>query len=629
MNDHAFPALKEMLEMVGTILVPALIDFAIKAIPPIMELLSFMVDNWKIILEVLLGFKALGLIGDIAIKGGGLVLGGATLLKLLGGAAGGTLAGGGLLKLLGLGGATAAAGGTTALPAEIQALVNSLNKAFAPASAGAGTTAGSIATGVAGGALTFIGGAWLIELIKQEITGEKGLIITTIEKWGEELRTAWAGSWFEKSIDDVFGETGAIQKANTWFGDTMTGFTDWLNGLFGESEPTSGGKLKSSTPAKGPNLFDRLFGESGTLSSEAISTWVSKTFGEESEFQTSISTNWFSLFGSSGSLVTTFNSVFGEKGTLSGESISKWITTTFGEKSTFRTNIDSAWSSVFGKEGSVTTVFNSLFGEKGYLTPGAVSNWLTNTFGEKSSFRIGISEKWNSVFGKDGFLSTSYNSLFGEKGFLTKESISTWLTNTFGEKSTFRTKAISLWDGIFGKEGAFKNIFSNLFGANGVFSGTNITTSLNNIFGSKGTLATTITSAFSGIDLNPFRNAGKNIVQGIGWGIGQEEWPLYYQVTNLAKNITTWFNNALGIHSKSKVFELSGFNIGLGLSEGILSSIPLIQSAMSSMISVPLSSSIVNNDNRIYVEMNPSYANYASESNVYYDTVAAIASARR
>jgi tape measure domain-containing protein len=623
MNDKAFPAFKEALALFGQVVIPAIIDFTLKAIPPLLDLLGYMVEHWKTIVLVLGAFQVLGVLKGggqsilgSAMKGLGFILGGITVLKFLSGGA----AGGGILSLLGLGGATAtgaaAATGTAAIPAEIKALVATLNKAFAPQTAAAGgSTFGSIATGITGGALAFFGGAWLVELIRQEITGEKGLIITTIENWGEQLRTAWAGSWFETSINTVFGEEGWMGQFNTWISDTATGISDWANSIFGDDESKSvkGGKMVAP-----PFRFD-------------LDGWLDRTFGPESTFMTSLNTFFDDTFGETGSISTIINGLFGEGGTLSGDSISSWVTRTFGEDSTFQTSIKTGVDSVFGPSGTINNTYNFLFGEGGILTDQAIIGWITRTFGKDSKFQTGISNFWNSIFGKTGFFATTWNQIFGTEGILSIGSISSWLTNTFGSKSTFYTKAITLWNGIFGKEGAFKTIFSNLFGVNGVFSGENITTSINNIFGSKGTLATSITNAFSGIDLNPFRNAGRNIVQGIGWGIGQEEWPLYYQVTNLARNITTWFNSVLGIHSKSRVFEQSGWNIGLGLAEGILSSIPMIEDAMSSLMSAPLytSSSITNNDNRIFIDMNPSYENYSSPSDVYHDTVAALSAIGR
>jgi tape measure domain-containing protein len=518
MNNKAFPAFKEALTIIGNEVIPALINFAVVAIPPLMDLFGYLVTNWKTVLMVALAFQMMGgitsagksILGSGA-KGIGFVLGGITLLKALG-----------------IGGVAGAAGAGSAGSLGIEELL---------ASWGIGTGA-KAATGATG---------------------------TT-------------------------GVTGILGKILPWL--TALQMTMGLKG----GEPTEDWKT---------GYESKYDVELGTMTSDEVASqqrakldkWVADQFGENSAFQISIKNNWNTLFGSEGTFATLLDTLFGE-GSFA-DKIGTWASNTFGEKSLFHTNADKNWKLVFGEEGILVTSFDFLFGEEGILSKDSVVSWIDRNFGEKSLFQTNIDELWSMVFGEEGILVTGYNFLFGEEGYLKSDPIGKWLEDTFGEGSLFVETMTKLWNDVFGEDGLLENIYNFLFNPETTFFSKDLAI-----------------------------NAGGSIVDGVKTGIVNQKPSLIETVKQMAQEVLDAFNIHLNINSPAKKFITSGKAIDEGIARGIIAEIPLVKSAMRSLMTSSIPSQSVTNDNRVFIDMKPSYSTVQSPSTLYHDTLAAISSVR-
>jgi len=749
-NNHAFPAFKDALLEIGTTVLPAVIDFTIKAIPPLMDLLSYLVDHWKVIVTVLGAFQILGLLKGggqsilgSAMKGLGFIFGGITLLKFLSG--GGLAAGGGgILSLLGLGGATAGAAatgtGTASGGLTVAKFLEMLKGAPATGTGVPGASNGWVKAFPEAGSTGIMEILGKISLWATALTMTLSLAGDTPtpqakseyeNKYGVKMGTMASdevAAMQRKQLDDwivkTFGKDGAFSGvAIAWdgvFGPVGSITTGW-NSLFGEGGSLSGTKISAwfentfgekavwrvnlgttwnsifGSEGSIATSFKNLWGEGGILTDQSILSWINRSFGPDSPWRINLKTSWDSVFGTEGSVTTAFNNLFGEGGILTDQSILAWATRTFGENAPWRINLSTSWNSLFGPEGSVTIAFNSLFGEGGKLSPDTILGWILRTFGEGAPWRINLGLLWSSVFGAEGTIAVAFRTVFGEGGFLSGESITAWISRTFGESAPWRVSLKTLWDGIFGKEGVLKTSFSTLFGPGGSLTvesisswisrtfGENapwrvtVSTLWNSVFGKEGSIKTTIDKLFGnngtllsgdssistwgsrfvsniknsinlgdlfgwngpimkpyldffsrgGWDMNYARDAGVNMVDGLQSGINNRSGDLYNTMRNLATTANNVFNSIIRAHSPSKLFEESGYNIPAGVAQGVKKGSNLVKSAISSLISTPFASNVTSNDNRIYIEMNPSYQQYSSPSDVYHDTQAALASIGR
>jgi hypothetical protein len=303
------------------------------------------------------------------------------------------------------------------------------------------------------------------------------------------------------------------------------------------------------------------------------------------------------VFGKEGIFVRLFNNLFGDESFVSN--VGSWVSETFGEDSVFSTSITGAWKSIFGEEGAFKTSFDYLFGSEGILTKKAILDWVDRYFGEESDFQIVISDLWNTVFGEEGVLVTSFNFLFGPEGFIESDPVKTWLERIFGIDSIFYKTMNNLWNGIFGEEGLLVSIYNILFDPETTFFKSSLTES-----------------------------AGESIVNGVSQGIERKRPSLLTQVRNLAQEILDAFNINLEINTPSKKFIPSGMAIPEGIAVGILQGLPMVTSSMNRLMSATLPSQSITNDNRVYIDMKPSYSNTQSPASIYHDVTAAIATSR-
>lgn len=104
------------------------------------------------------------------------------------------------------------------------------------------------------------------------------------------------------------------------------------------------------------------------------------------------------------------------------------------------------------------------------------------------------------------------------------------------------------------------------------------------VAGTLGALVVHLTNLFAETN---FRTLGLNMVNGIVAGVTSGMTRLRTAVTNLAGNAREAFRNALGIASPSRVFAEYGVNISEGVAQGVDSSAPLAEDAVSNLVDAP------------------------------------------
>ena len=237
-----------------------------------------------------------------------------------------------------------------------------------------------------------------------------------------------------------------------------------------------------------------------------------------------------------------------------------------------------------------------------------LTEWITGKFGPDSDFQIKMKRFWDDIFGVEGHYTKGIDKAFSPEDGLVTES----LRSFFGDGGTLEAtigvahEKLSLEiDKMYGKDGKFVKAVNETFS------------------GDKGLVKEAITKASDPESelMKAFYNMGDETSKGFTKGITDQRTSVFQQIRDFYLGIIKEVKSILGISSPSKVFEGIGLNVVKGFERGL---------AYSSTRSGTYSSyrNSTSNDNRVYINMSPTYQNTPSQSSIYYDLSAALASIR-
>lgn len=589
-NDSAFPTLERTLSSLATDVLPKIIDFAVDAGPTILDILGFLVRNADTIIPVFLALKVLGvlsIVGPILIALSPAIL--PVLTTLLGFSATTLLPVAGLLLAVGGLFITINEKGPEALKT-LQDIEGLMKIAFSSKE----------------NFEIVVKAVWeseeLLDLnpfhrVSEAISKELKNIFNT-----DDLRDL---NPFHQIVEQIkkIDIVGALRfignvilgEVSLWDGP----FKDWVSNTF-----ESGGTIDSGFE----NFKTLVSGKFDQISLDA-EEWVASTFGVDGTVSTGLS----GFFSASNIGFNQFWTDTALSFTNTKTSVEEWLASTFGEAGTVPLGITTFFTN--SKLGFDTFWTDTTASFTGIKTD--VDNWLNTTFGPEGTISVGLSTFFTTATTN---LSAWITDTLGKYTQL-KTDLGTWATDTFGPEGTIMTGINTFlepfktwWDSVFGPTGSLSTWFSSIFEPGGVIYAT----------------------------IESFKNAGKNIVEGLVKGImDAKEWALG-KISSFLQSLVREALHRLGIGSPSKVFAEIGSQIVEGLIVGLDGMTDKAISAMSSLMdkitpqptsgltsNMALggrSNSVVNNKN-INVNVNAAYANTLSPVGIFSDVTAALASA--
>ena len=264
---------------------------------------------------------------------------------------------------------------------------------------------------------------------------------------------------------------------------------------------------------------------------------------------------------------------------------------------------------------ALTSMFNALAGIKQMPKEGGIVSWfagdnstaLTSVAEALPGVATNIAAFFTNLGGRTDF--SAIKNLFetignidinadaASKGFLglgTSDfekigtGLSAFATNAAGFFSTIDTYSASTISEFFAAIGEGGELPAKLTGLDGTIGttmsniATTVSTNLSNI---KTNLETELNAMIATISLKQtgFFNAGVNIMQGLNGGILSMESVVMATVRRIAAKIKSTFESAQKIHSPSKVMFESATWSGMGIVEGLRSTIPAVETATQDM----------------------------------------------